>query len=81
MIKTTPRYIDYSSVRWNATWCKRCFICVEACPQQALEITVEGVVEIEGRCIICGLCERQCPDLAIEVIGQPLQEQKNEKAD
>jgi|APFre7841882654_1041346.scaffolds.fasta_scaffold12702_6 pyruvate formate lyase activating enzyme len=81
MITTTPRYIDYPSVRWNATWCKRCFICVEACTQQALEITSDGVVEIEGRCIRCGLCERQCPDLAIEVIGQPLQEQKNEKAD
>jgi NAD-dependent dihydropyrimidine dehydrogenase PreA subunit len=79
MIKTTIKYIDYPSVRWNATWCKRCFICVEACPQHALEITSEGVVEIEGLCIRCGLCERQCPDLAIEVIGQPLQEQKNEK--
>jgi len=81
MIKTGPKYIEYPSLRWNATWCKRCFICIEACPQQALEITSEGVVEIEGRCIRCGLCERQCPDLAIEVTAPPLKEQKNEKAD
>ena len=79
MIKTTIKYMDYPSVRWNATWCKRCAICVDACPQQALKITAEGVVEIEGLCIRCGLCERQCPDLAIEVIAQPPQEHSNEK--
>jgi NAD-dependent dihydropyrimidine dehydrogenase PreA subunit len=76
MTKTTIKYVDYPSIRWNATWCKLCFICVEACPQQALEITVDGVVEIENRCIRCGLCERQCPDLAIEVIGQPPEEEE-----
>jgi NAD-dependent dihydropyrimidine dehydrogenase PreA subunit len=81
MIKTGPKYIDYPSLRWNATWCKRCFICVEACPQQALELTSDGVIEIADRCIRCGLCERQCPDLAIEVTAQPSKEQKNEEAD
>jgi|GEM_PF-931174 len=81
MIRTLLKYVDYPSLRWNATWCKRCFICVEACPQQALELTSDGVIEIADRCIRCGLCERQCPDLAIEVTAQPSKEQKNEEAD
>ena len=74
MATTAPKFIDYPNVRWNVTWCKLCFICVEACTQQALQITADGLSEIEGRCIKCGLCERQCPDLAIEVIGQPAPE-------
>ncbi len=76
MVATGPKFIDYPSVRWNVTWCKRCFICVEACTQQALQINADGLSEIEGRCTRCGLCERQCPDLAIEVIAQPVAEDK-----
>ena len=76
MTTTAPKYIDYPSIRWNVTWCKLCSICVEACSQQALEITSDGLIEIEGRCNRCGLCERQCPDLAIEVIGQPPEEEE-----
>ena len=76
MVAKAPKFIDYPSVRWNVTWCKLCAICVEACTQQALQITPDGLSEIEGRCIRCGLCERQCPDLAIEVIAQPSPEDK-----
>jgi NAD-dependent dihydropyrimidine dehydrogenase PreA subunit len=76
MAAKAPKFIDYPSVRWNVTWCKLCAICVEACTQQALQITPDGLSEIEGRCIRCGLCERQCPDLAIEVIAQPSPEDK-----
>lgn len=68
MINVAPKWIDYDSIRWNADWCKRCHICVEACPRQALELKDDAIIEIEGYCDRTGLCQRLCPDLAIEVI-------------
>ncbi len=68
MITTGPRLIEYSNIRWNSDWCKRCLICVEACPRQALTLRDDAIVEIDGRCDQAGLCQRLCPDLAIEVI-------------
>jgi 2-oxoglutarate ferredoxin oxidoreductase subunit delta len=63
-----PKIIEYPNIRWNADWCKRCHICVEGCPRQALELKNNAIVEIVGRCDRTGLCQRLCPDLAIEVI-------------
>ena len=67
MTTAAPRLIDYTSIQWNADWCKRCYICVEACPRQALELKDDAIIEIEGRCDRTGLCQRLCPDMAIEV--------------
>jgi 2-oxoglutarate ferredoxin oxidoreductase subunit delta len=68
MTTIAPKLIEYDNIRWNADWCKRCYICVEACPRQALELKDDAIIEIEGRCDRTGLCQRLCPDLAIEVI-------------
>lgn len=68
MTTIAPNLIEYDNIRWNADWCKRCYICVEACPRQALELKDDAIIEIEGRCDRSGLCQRLCPDLAIEVI-------------
>lgn len=68
MTTTAPKIIEYPSIRWNKDWCKRCYICVEACPHKALEIKNDKLIEVEGRCDRSGLCERICPDLAIEII-------------
>ena len=68
MTTVAPRLTEYDRIRWNADWCKRCYICVEACPKQALELKDDAIIEIEGRCDRTGLCQRLCPDLAIEVI-------------
>jgi len=62
------KLIEYDNIRWNADWCKRCYICVEACPRQALELKDDAIIELESRCDRTGLCQRLCPDLAIEVI-------------
>ena len=62
-----PEWIDYHNIRWNLDWCKRCLICVEACPRQALVLRDDAIIEVEG-CDRTGLCQRLCPDLAIEVI-------------
>ena len=68
------KLIEYDNIRWNASWCKRCYICVEACPRQALELKDDAIIEIKGRCDRTGLCQRLCPDLAIEVIKPRSQE-------
>ncbi len=68
MTTIAPKLIEYDNIRWNANWCKRCYICVEACPRQALELKDDAIIEIEGLCDRTGLCQRLCPDLAIEVI-------------
>ena len=68
MTTVAPRWIDYDKTRWNPDWCKRCHICVEACPRQALVLRDDTIVQLEA-CDRTGLCQRLCPDLAIEVIN------------
>ncbi|MBL7119824.1 MAG: 4Fe-4S binding protein [Dehalococcoidia bacterium] len=67
MTTEAPEWIDYAKVRWNSDWCKRCHICVEACPRQALVLKDDAIVQVDG-CDQTGLCQRLCPDLAIELI-------------
>jgi len=67
MTTAAPKVIEYTNIRWNPEWCKRCLICVEACPRQALVLRDDAIIEVEG-CDRTGLCQRLCPDLAIEVI-------------
>ena len=67
MINTAPTWTEYDKIRWNSRWCKRCHICVEDCPRQALVLRDDAIVQLEG-CDQTGLCQKLCPDLAIEVI-------------
>ena len=72
-------FTDYDNIRWNTTYCKRCMICVEVCPVDALALTNDMVKELESRCVRCGMCERYCPDMAIQVLpsGQAAKERVN----
>lgn len=49
--------------------CIGCGICVDSCPQGAIEV-VDGVLEVvnEEACIACGDCVEECPMGAIEEI-------------
>ena len=49
--------------------CIGCGICVDACPQEVLEV-VGGVAEVvnEDACIACGDCVEECPMGAIPEI-------------
>lgn len=67
MAVSEPKWIDYTKVRWNPDWCKRCLICVEACPRHVLVLIDDTIAQMEG-CDRSGMCQRLCPDLAIEVI-------------
>lgn len=58
-------------------WCKGCYICVNVCPRNVLEIDQESfdhgfhpVVAVRpDDCTVCRQCELLCPDLAIAVSG------------
>lgn len=49
--------------------CMGCGSCVEACPEQALMLTPEGIVSDDSRCVCCGKCADACPSLALEMSG------------
>ena len=48
--------------------CIGCGICIDACPQECIE--VDGVCKVvnEEACIACGDCVEECPMGAIEEI-------------
>jgi len=51
----------------NKEWCKKCRICIDLCPNNALISDEEGYPKYEKLCTRCKLCELRCPDFAIEV--------------
>ena len=55
----------------NADECIGCGICVDACPQEVLEVP-GGVAEAvnEDACIACGECVEECPMGAIPEIAE-----------
>jgi pyruvate formate lyase activating enzyme len=50
--------------------CIGCGECVKICPQQACELTPEGIVTDDSLCIRCGQCAGVCPALATEMSGR-----------
>lgn len=55
----------------NTDDCIGCGICVDACPQEVLEVP-DGVAEVvnEDSCIGCGECLEECPMGAITEISE-----------
>ncbi|OQY31248.1 MAG: 4Fe-4S ferredoxin [Anaerolineaceae bacterium 4572_5.1] len=59
----------------NDLHCKGCGLCVEACPQNVLQLNMEQLTPkgyhpaqmIEESCSGCGICAVVCPDAAITV--------------
>lgn len=58
----------------DAERCKGCMLCIDVCPQNALEIAGQlnkrgvryVVLKHPEKCTGCGLCMLVCPDCAIE---------------
>lgn len=55
---------------WYGARCIGARDCLKACPEQALELTPQGLEIDRGRCTACGLCEEACPAAALEVVGK-----------
>ena len=56
---------------WYAARCIAARDCLKACPEDALELTPEGMKINRERCTVCGLCEEACPAAALEQVGKP----------
>jgi len=48
----------------------RCSACADACPQDALQMTAEGLVLDPAACTGCGACVAACPQRAVALDGQ-----------
>ncbi|MDP8225581.1 MAG: glycyl-radical enzyme activating protein [Candidatus Lernaella stagnicola] len=52
--------------------CEACGVCVETCPNNALQLR-DGILEREAsRCTVCGACAEACPTGATEIIGREM---------
>jgi pyruvate formate lyase activating enzyme len=54
---------------YKAMKCIGCRSCVDICPQQALQLTPEGIRPTESMCVLCGKCVEECPTKALEMSG------------
>ncbi|MDR2197766.1 MAG: 4Fe-4S binding protein [Coriobacteriales bacterium] len=55
----------------NTDECSACGICVDACPQDVLDIVRDAAAVVnEDNCIGCGDCMEECPMGAIEEIEE-----------
>ena len=60
-------------ILYKKTKCIGCQSCVEVCPQEALELTPDGIrpVAHPGKgCVLCGKCTEECPTTALEMCGR-----------
>jgi len=52
--------------------CIGCGVCIEACPNRALDRTPQGITVDPNRCAHCGRCVDACPSEARERTGWPV---------
>jgi pyruvate formate lyase activating enzyme len=55
---------------WYDVRCIGARDCLRACPEGALELTLEGMQIHRERCTACGACAQACPAAALEIIGR-----------
>ena len=60
----------HKEVQWIGNRCIGCESCMEACEQDGLTHTEEGVVRDRALCIVCGRCVEACPTGAMELLGK-----------
>ncbi len=57
---------------YNAKKCIGTLKCLDICPNDALEMTKEGVLTNYDVCNLCGKCAEVCPTKAFEMLGQAI---------
>ncbi|TSA43685.1 glycyl-radical enzyme activating protein [archaeon] len=55
---------------WYDVRCIGARDCLQACPENGLTLTPQGMRINRERCTACGACEKACPAAALEVIGR-----------
>jgi pyruvate formate lyase activating enzyme len=55
---------------WHDVRCIAASLCLEACPEKALQLSPRGMQIDRQRCTACGDCAAACPSAALELIGQ-----------
>ncbi len=50
--------------------CIKCGSCVDACPENAITLTPNGIITDPEHCKMCGKCVEVCPTTAIEMSGK-----------
>jgi len=58
-----------AEVQWLAVRCIGCESCIEACGQNALTLTSDGIIRDRALCSVCGECVEACPSGAMEILG------------
>ena len=61
---------------YTADKCIGCNSCVEACPENACELTPQGIVTDPELCMLCGICADVCPTKATEMSGQAMSKEE-----
>jgi len=57
---------------YTASKCIGAVACIENCPNDALELTKEGIVTNYVTCNLCGKCAEVCPTKAFEMLGESI---------
>ena len=56
--------------------CIGCQSCVKACPENACELTPQGIVTDLELCTVCGTCAEVCPTKATEISGRVMSKEE-----
>ena len=60
----------HPELMWYDARCIGARDCLEACLEDALELTLDGMRIDRERCTVCGACADACPAAALDVIGR-----------
>ena len=61
---------SHPELMWYNVRCIGVRDCLDACPEDALELTADGMLIDRERCTVCGACTDACPAGALEIIGR-----------
>ncbi|MDR1933612.1 MAG: glycyl-radical enzyme activating protein [Spirochaetales bacterium] len=71
---SNPEGMDFlPEISYNKNICRKCGVCVSACPRGALSFAQARGIEIaRDRCDFCGACAGVCPADALKIFGRSM---------